>query len=393
MDVSTVAKALSGLGGAKWDLHFRARKLEREGRDIFALTIGEPDCAMSAEILPALSAALAAGRVGYSNGRGEAALLKTLAARYSQSRGRAFDTGNFLALPGTQTALYVLLNGLINPGEEVIVFDPCYATYEGLVVSTGGRVVLSPLDPARGFAIDFEALEACLTDRTRAILVNNPHNPTGAVLDEAACRRLGALAVERGLWLICDEVYEDLVLDQAVFCSPLQFPEYAGHCVACASISKSHAAPGLRSGWAVGPEATMTALVPLAETMLFGNQPFIADATLAALQGGGETAAEMRATLARRAALVAEILGPSRSLRVSQPSAGMFVLVDVAATGLSGYDFACALLDQRSVALMPGSSFGRVATDWVRLSLTHSDERLREACTRMAGFADGLRAS
>ncbi|MGB1146329.1 MAG: pyridoxal phosphate-dependent aminotransferase [Alphaproteobacteria bacterium] len=392
MNVSKAAQALSGLGGAKWDLHFKARKLEREGRDVLALTIGEPDCAMSAEILPALDAALAKGRVGYSNGQGEPALLGALADRYTKNRGRAFSPRNFLALPGTQTALYVLLNGLVDPGDEVIVFDPCYATYEGLIVSSGAEVVLSPLDPAADFAIDFDALERRLTDRTRAILLNNPHNPTGAVMDEAACRRLGDLAVERGIWLICDEVYEDLILDKTAFCSPMQFPEYTAHCVACASISKSHAAPGLRSGWAVGPEEIIAALIPLAETMLFGNQPFIADATVAALKGDGATAENLRQTLATRADLVASILGQSRALRVSKPKAGMFVLVEVSETGLTGYDFACDLLEQHSVALMPGSSFGSVAGDWVRLSLTHGEEKLREACTRMAGFADALMA-
>ena len=388
MDVSEVTRNLSMLGGAKWDLHVRARALAAAGHPVIELTIGEPDEPMAPALMPAMAQALEAGRVGYSNGRGEAALLDALAARYTARRGREFMTGNFLAFPGTQTALYALMRGLVDPGDEVVVFDPCYATYEGVVASAGATMVSAPLDPDTGFSIDFDALEAVLTARTRAILLNNPHNPAGSLLDEDACTRLGELAVRQGLWLICDEVYEDLIYDNRPLVSPLNHAAFDSHALGCASISKSHAAPGLRSGWVVGAEAVIEQLVPLAETMLFGNQPFIADATAAALGDTGETAARMRRSLRRRAKLVTEALDGVAGLRVAEPQAGMFALVGVGGTGLGldGHAFATRLLEQAGVAVMPGTSFGAVTRDWIRLSLTVPDDELQRACDRIAAF-------
>lgn len=388
MDVSEVTQNLSSLGGAKWDMHVRARALAAAGHPIIELTIGEPDEPMAPALVPAMAQALQAGRVGYSNGRGEAALLDALAARYTARRGRVFSPDNFLAFPGTQTALYALMRGLVNPGDEVVVFDPCYATYEGVVAGAGATMVSAPLDPDTGFSIDFDALEAVLTPRTRAILLNNPHNPAGSLLDEGACMRLGELAVQRGLWLICDEVYEDLIYDNRPLVSPLNHAAFDGHALGCASISKSHAAPGLRSGWIVGAEEVVGQLVPLAETMLFGNQPFIADATAAALGDSGETAARMRESLRRRAQLVTAALDGVAGLRVAEPQAGMFALVGVGGSelGLDGHAFASRLLEQAGVAVMPGTSFGAVTRDWIRLSLTVPDEVLQRACDRIAAL-------
>jgi len=280
------------------------------------------------------------------------------------------------------------MRGLVNPGDEVVVFDPCYATYEGVVAGAGATRVSAPLDPDTGFSIDFDALEAVLTPRTRAILLNNPHNPAGSLLDEGACMRLGDLAVQRGLWLICDEVYEDLIYVNRPLVSPLNHAAFDGHALGCASISKSHAAPGLRSGWVVGAETVLEQLVPLAETMLFGNQPFIADATAAALGDSGETAARMRESLRRRAKLVSAALDGVAGLRVAEPQAGMFALVGVGGTGLGldGHAFASHLLEQAGVAVMPGTSFGAVTRDWIRLSLTVPDEELQLACDRIVAF-------
>lgn len=387
MHVTDVVRNLSTLGSAKWDVHVAARRMRAEGRPVLEMTIGEPDQPMSAEIAPAIADALAAGRTAYSNGRGEPALLDALAERYTQRRGRPFSKGQFLCFPGTQTALYALMRGLVQAGDEVILFDPCYATYEGVVVSSGASIVTVPLDASGGFCLDLAALRAAITPRTRAILVNAPQNPTGALLSEAEARALGALAVEHGLWLVCDEVYEDLVFDGETSVSPLSFPEYADHCFACASISKSNAAPGLRSGWAVGPEAVISQLLPLAETMLFGNQPFIADATALALQGDGRTARSLRQSYQQRAKRLFDLLEGQAGLRVSPPRSGMFALVDVSATGLNGYDFAMRLLQEKEVAVMPGTSFGSVTRDWIRLSLTVPDARIDEACRRIAAFA------
>ncbi len=175
------------------------------------------------------------------------------------------------------------------------------------------------------------------------------------------------------------------------FASPLDDPALAERVIVASSISKSHAAPGFRSGWCVGPAEFTARLLPFSETMLFGNQPFIADMTAAAVAAPSPVAAGMCQRFQRRAALIAEHLDGVAGLAVNHPAAGMFALVDVRATGLSGQAFASGLLAQAGVAVMPGESFGAGLAGWLRLSLTQDDGVVAEACARIAGFARTLK--
>jgi arginine:pyruvate transaminase len=230
-----------------------------------------------------------------------------------------------------------------------------------------------------------------ITPRSRVILLNSPHNPTGAVLGRDDIAAIGRLALAHDLWIVCDEVYEDMVFDGTTFASPLDFPEFADRVVVASSVSKSHAAPGFRSGWCVGPEAFCTRLLPLSETMLFGNQPFIADMTAAAVSAPSPVAPGMVTRFARRARLIRDRLDGVAGLRVHVPQAGMFALLDVRATGMTGEAFALSLLDTAGVAAMPGESFGAALGGWLRLALSQPDDRIAAACDRIADFTAGLR--
>ena len=310
-----------------------------------------------------------------------------VAERYRRRRPDVAED-NILCFPGTQTALFATLMGLLGPGDGVLVGDPFYATYEGVIAAPGAHRVSVPLRPENGFRMRADDLEAAITPECRVLLLNNPHNPTGAVLDPAEVSRIGAVCEKHGLWIVCDEVYEDLVFDGR-FASPFDDPAFAGRTVALSSISKSFAAPGFRSGWAVGPEAFCDRLLPLSETMLFGNQPFIADMTAWALGAQLQTAGQMRTDYKRRAAIFAERLGRIEGIRPYPPAAGMFIVADVSGTGLTGEDFAWRLLDA-GVAVMPGSSFGENAGSLIRLTLTVPDAKIEEACRRIAEFVDHL---
>ena len=389
MRYAAITDRLAHLGSAKWEVHIRARAMTAAGVEVLSLSIGEPDVPPSAELLTRAQEAMQAGRHGYSNGRGEPGLLAALAARYSRRTGRTIGTNQIICLPGTQTCLYAVLTALVGPGDEVLVGDPMYATYEGVVVSTGAAVVPVPLRPEHGFRLQAADLTAAITPRTRAILLNTPHNPTGAVLTRADVRAIGEVAKAHDLWIISDEVYEELIFDGGSFASPLDEDDLAERTVAMASISKSHAAPGFRSGWCVGPGGFIDRLLPVAETMLFGNQPFIADMTALAVSRPSAVAVGMATRFAARAALIHRLLDGNH-LRVHRPEAGMFALVDVRATGLSGDEFAGRLLSEELVAVMPGESFGATLSGWLRVSLTRPDDEIEEACRRMAGFAGRL---
>lgn len=388
MKTTAVTRDLAGLGGAKWEVHLKARDLIRAGADIVEMTIGEPDVPAPGELIEAGVTALRAGRTKYSNGHGEAGLLDALADRYTRTRGRTFTPENVLCFPGTQTALFAVLAGVAEAGDEVLVGDPMYATYEGVVRATGADVVPVPLRPEHGFRMQADDIAARLTPRSRAIFLNTPHNPTGSILTAEDIAAIGRIALEHDLWIISDEVYEELVFEGAEFTSPLAHPELADRVIAVSSISKSHAAPGFRSGWCVGPADFCAALLPYSETMLFGNQPFIADMTELAVREGSSVAPGMCARFAARAALLADRLEAETALSVHRPDAGMFALINVSATGLDGDAFAWELLDQ-GVAVMPGSAFGEGLRDWVRVALTIADDEFATAIDRIAACANG----
>lgn len=354
MRYASVTDRLAGLGGAKWALHYRARAMKAAGHEIIELTIGEPDVPTPARLIEAATRSMASGRTGYSNGRGEPGVVAALAARYSARRGREFARDQIMCLPGTQTVLYAVLRTMAEAGDEVLIGDPMYATYEGLIAQTGAVAVRVPLRPEHGFRMQPADVAARITSRSRVLFLNTPHNPTGAVLRPDDIRALGALAREHDLWILSDEVYEDLVFPNVPFTSPLDLPDLAERTVVASSISKSHAAPGFRSGWCVGPADFCTRLLPLSETMLFGSQPFIGDLTELAVSEHSPVAADMVDRFSRRAEIIARTLDGVGSLRVHRPEAGMFTLVDVRATGLSGSDFAESLLDRHKVAVMPG---------------------------------------
>ena len=390
MKYAAILDRLSGLGGAKWEIHARARQMKAEGHQIIEFTIGEPDVPCPDSLLEVAARAMHSGRTGYSNGRGEPQLLRALAARMTARRGRPFGPEHIMCFPGTQTTLFAVLMALAETGTEVLVGDPMYATYEGLIRATGAVPVPVALRPERGFRLDPADLAAAVTPRSRVIFLNTPHNPTGAVLTRDDLQAIGEIARAHDLWILSDEVYEDLVFPGTRFASPLDLPELADRVIACASISKSHAAPGFRSGWCVGPASFCERLLPLSETMLFGGQPFIADMTAAAVSAPSEVAPGMVARFAARAEIIHDALDGQHGLRVHRPQAGMFALLDIRATGLTGEAFAASLLEAEQVATMPGESFGQALSGWLRLALSQSDGLTAEACRRIARHAAQL---
>lgn len=392
MRFSSINERLAGLGGAKWEVHARAKEMARAGREVIRLTIGEPDVPTPERLKDAAYAAMKAGRTGYSDGRGEPGLRAALAEKYSKNRGRVFHPDQVMCFPGTQTALYAVMMAVAEAGAEVLVGDPMYATYEGVIRATGAAMVPVPLRPENGFRMAAEDVAPLITPRTRAILLTTPHNPTGAILTRADIVALGRLAVEHDLWIISDEVYEDLVFEGSEFVSPLSDPDLAERVVAVSSISKSHAAPGFRSGWCVGSLEFTANLLALSETMLFGNQPFIADMTEQAVREGSDVAGGMRQRFAARADLLAARLERETALRVHRPEAGMFAMVDIAATGLDGESYAFDLLEETGVAVMPGASFGKTLDTWVRLALTVEDAPFAQAIDRIVAHANARRA-
>lgn len=385
MKYTSITDRLSKLGSAKWALHLHARGLAAKGTDILELTIGEPDIQPDDTLLEECRRSMFSGRTGYSHGRGEPSIVNALADKYASRTGREITAENVLCFPGTQTALFATMMALVETGDSVLVGDPLYATYEGVIRATGAKQIPVPLYARNGFRMQTEDLEAAITPDCKVLLLNSPHNPTGAILSPEDISAIGEVCRKHDLMIVSDEVYEDLIFD-GVFASPFDDDDLAERTIVVSSISKSHAAPGFRSGWAIGPVDFCNHLLPLSETMLFGGQPFIADMTAYALTHKSDTAKRMRDAYEHRATLVVNALEKTAGARPIMPEAGMFILLDVRNSGMNGNEFAWALLENEQVATMPGTSFGGQADGFIRISLTVPDAVLQDACQRIARF-------
>src|SRR5688572_13761073 len=389
MRFASISERLKGLGSDKWFVHLEGVKRRTRGEDVIMLSIGEPDFPPPAAILDVVERQMRAGRTRYSNGRGEPEVLAAIAGHYAARTGRKISTNQITFLPGTQTALFTTFMTLVETGDEVLIPDPCYATYQGVIAATGAGIVPVPLDPDRGFHLDADLLARAVTPRSRALLLNTPSNPTGAVLSARELSAIGEVCAKHDLWIVCDEVYASLVY-QGIFASPFDDPQLCERTIVVSSLSKSHAVPGFRCGWAIGPEACSRAMLPLSETMLFGSQPFLEDATAYALSREFDEVHAMRQAYIRRAQLLVERLSNAPGISVRMPEGGMFVMADVRRTGFPGNDFALGLLNEENVVTMPGESFGTSACGHIRISLTAKEDELAEACDRIARYARRL---
>jgi arginine:pyruvate transaminase len=390
MKLASIADRLAGLGSHKWAVHFEGRRRAALGDKLIFLSIGEPDLPPPLAILDVADARMRAGRTRYSSGRGENSVLEALAHYYTTQMGREISARQFLFLPGTQTALALACLCVLEPGDEVLLLDPYYATYEAVVTLPGGVAVPVPLDPDRGFHPDLDLIEAAVSPRTKAIVVNSPSNPTGAVFTAAEIAGIGAIARRHDLWIISDEVYASQVHANHGFASPFMDRELEERTIVVSSISKSHGLPGFRCGWLAASEDFIASALPVAESLLFGSQQFLEDATAFALTSEFTEVAAMRQAYYQRGLALVEGLKSTARVKARMPEGGMFVMVDVRATGLGGNDFASRLLTEEDVVTMPGESFGSKGAGHLRVALTTSLDEIKEAAKRIARLAERI---
>ncbi|WP_455927518.1 aminotransferase class I/II-fold pyridoxal phosphate-dependent enzyme [Pseudomonas capeferrum] len=389
MRFSPFVERIAGQGVAAWDIHHAAFQASSKGEDIIILSVGDPDFATPSFITDAAVEALRQGDTHYTEIPGRPALRDAIAARYSKSLARPLSAENVITVAGAQNALFVTSLCLLQAGDEVIVLDPMYVTYEATLKASGATLVRVPCSADSGFRVDPALLAAAITPRTRAIFFSNPNNPTGVVLTPQELQAIADLAIEHELWVVVDEVYESLVFD-GEYHSLAALPGMAERCIVIGSLSKSHAMTGWRIGWIVAEPAMVAHAETLVLSMLYGLPGFVMQAATAAVLAHDEVTHGMRETYRRRRDLVVTGLAGCPGIHVRAPQAGMFVLVDVRDTGLSSLDFAWRLFREAGVSVLDAAAFGEPAQGFVRLSFTLGEARLAEACERISRFVAKL---
>ncbi|RYE71430.1 MAG: pyridoxal phosphate-dependent aminotransferase, partial [Hyphomicrobiales bacterium] len=321
---------------------------------------------------------------------GRPALRQALARLLGPSLGQPdLSPGNVILTAGAQNALFAASLCLLAEGDEVIVLEPAYVTYEATLQVAGAKIVPVPMPAETGFRPDPAAIRAAVTPRTRAIIFATPNNPTGAVMTRDELAGIAAIAIEHDLTVIVDEVYGALTFD-VPHVSMASLPGMAERTVTVGSLSKTHAMTGWRVGWVVANAELVHHMERLALCMLYGMPGFVQQAALTAIESYAEVTADMRGRYRARRDLVVAALSGVPKIKVLTPDAGMFVLVDVRGTGLSPFDFAWRLFRETGVSTLDATAFGAPAYGFLRIAFTSGEATLAEACRRIDAFCRSL---
>lgn len=379
-------------GTSAWQSHEIGAQRQRAGEDVILLTIGNTDFATPPEIADAATASLAAGRTGYEAIEGEPSLREAIAQRYRERSRTSIDASQVLITIGAQNALFTAAMCIADHGDEILVPEPVYVTYPGLIAASGARIVTVPTSASSGFHPDLEAMEAAITPKTRAIFFASPNNPTGAVYSLAELTAIGDMCKRHDLWLVSDEVYSDLVYD-GEHVSPASIPGLSERTIIIGSLSKSHAMAGWRLGWLIAPEQMSNVAGRLSVYSTFGVPTFIQDAAVRALEVYPDGMSRIREAYDRRRRALCDRLNQEQGFTCRPPEAGMFVMLDISELGVPTQDFALGLIHETGVATLPADGFGVSTNGFLRISLGVADEKLGEAAERIANYAAKLRAT
>jgi arginine:pyruvate transaminase len=389
MKFSPLVDRIKGESVAAWTTHYEAREAQQRGEDVIVLSIGDPDLEMPAPVLERAIETLRAGDVRYTPAAGRLALREAIAQTHQRRTGQAVGPDNVIFLSGAQNALFAASLCVAGPGDEVLAAEPLYPSYPATIRASGAQLVRVPAPASGGFHPDLGALQAAITPRTRALFFATPNNPSGVILSEEDLQVIGDLARRHSLWIVADEVYAGLAPGGRVPSLATRIPSQV---VTISSLAKSHSLPGLRAGWMVGPADLVKHAESLAMCMLFGLPGFIQEAALTALLGSDAPERRVRELCTSRREMLITGLAHVKGIRCAVPDAGMFTLIDVQGTGLSGYDFMRGLFRFERVSVLDGGVFGEATRGFVRLCFATDEATLREAIVRISRYVGTLKS-
>ena len=390
MKFSSLTERVKGSAADVWDSHYNAMQAREQGEDVIVLSVGDPDFSTPAAIVEAAVSALRGGDTHYTGVIGNADLRECIAEQHQAACGQVVTENNVAVTSGAQNALFATSLCICEKGDEIIVLQPMYVTYEATIQATGATLVPLVLDAENGFQLDARRLRAAITPKTRAIYYASPSNPTGITLKPDELQEIADVAIEHDLWVVADEVYAKIVFELE-FHHIAGLPGMAERTVSIGSMSKSYAMTGWRTGWLIGPESLIENINKLSLCMLYGLPGFVQQASLYALKNSADAVLEMREIYRRRRDLLLAELGNIAELKTLKPDAGMFLMVDVRDTGLETSEFVEQLYQYTGISVLDATAFGASAKGFVRISYTIDENELKEACRRIGSFIESIR--
>ncbi len=389
MKFSSLTDRVKGGAADVWDLHYLARQASDRGEDVIVLSVGDPDFDTPPAIIDKASQAMRDGDTHYTSILGHLELREAIAGQHRARSGQAIEAGDVITTSGAQNALFACSMCLLEAGDEAIVLQPMYVTYEATVQAPGATLVPVVLSAENGFRLDRDILQGAITEHTRAIFYASPSNPTGIALNREELEFIAELAIRHDLWVVADEVYCDLMFS-GEFNHIASQPGMSERAITIGSMSKSYAMSGWRLGWIIASPEMIANLEKLALCMLYGLPGFVQQASAHALCHCGDDLERMRNIYRQRRDYMFRKISDMPGLEPLLPDAGMFILVNVLGTGLSAPEFVRALYQATGVSVLDGTAFGASAEGYVRVSYTVNEAGLEDACDRIESFLQEL---
>ncbi len=370
----------------------RARALEATGREVIHLEIGEPDFDTPVNVREAAKRALDGGATHYAPFPGIPELRAAIAEDFSSRRGLAVPADRVFVTVGGKGVMYYAIMALVEPGDEVIVPDPGYPIYASVTRFVGGTVVPIAIRQENDFRLDIDELASLVTPKTKLIVLNSPANPTGGVLTREDLERIAAIARERDIAVLSDEIY-GRILYEGEHVSIATLPGMAERTIVLDGFSKTYAMTGWRLGYAIVPESLAFAFGRLIINSVSSATTFAQVGAVEALRGPQDAVDAMVAEFRARRDLVVDGLNSLPGVTCLRPKGAFYVFPDVSGTGRTGDEIASMLLHEAGVSVLSGTAFGEVGVNHIRLSYANSRAQISRAIEKMRGALEPVAAS
>jgi acetolactate synthase-1/2/3 large subunit len=361
----------------------KVKSLEAQGKSIIHFEIGEPDFDTPKHIINACHKSLLAGHTHYTDSMGNMDFRKIICKNNLHTRGFEPSPDQVLVVSGANSIIYYAVAAVANPGDEVIISDPCFPTYSSVLTMCGVKAVTVPLKEENKFCIDPADLRKSITDKTRMIIINSPNNPTGSVMSKSTQIEIANIARENGIYLLCDEVYARMNYSDEPFYSPSILDGCKEFTFVLNGFSKTFAMTGWRLGVCIGPKVLIEKMSLMLQTIISCVSPFIQDAGIAAITGPQDDVHEMVSIYRKRRDILVKGLNELDGISCLSPEGAFYVFANIKQTGKTCEEIADILLEKAGVAVLPGTDFGSGGAGYIRLCYANSEENIVEGLHRI----------
>ena len=359
--------------------------------DVIDFTLGDPDYETPDYIRKAGCDAIKSGKTHYSANAGLKELREVLSDNICKETGIKYDPATEIQISvGAMEGIFLTLCCLVDSGDEVIIPTPHWVNYRHMTEMLDGVSVLVEVSEDDGFLLTPEAFRASITEKTVAVILNSPNNPTGAVYDKDTLAELCKIAIEKDILIIWDECYKSILFDGASYVSILDFPNMKDHSVIVNSCSKRYSMTGWRVGYLAGPSWLISCMPKLQENIAACVSVPSQYAALAAFKSSDEVTDDMRSGFENRRNVLIRELNKVDKIKVTPPKGTFYALVNITETGLTSEQFAYALLEKVQVAVVPGITYGEACEGYIRIAFTLNEEKIVEGVRRIKAFIDSL---